>query len=76
MTSRSEHDHPAITPPLRKDLHMQHIELRLADVAERQALLRSHRDGRPRGQPGRRGRSAAGSASRSSGSADASAATR
>ena len=29
----------------RKDTHMQHIELRLADVGERQALYRSHREG-------------------------------
>ena len=28
----------------RKDLLMQHIELRLADIGERQALLRSIRD--------------------------------
>jgi len=30
---------------LREDTHMQHIELRLADIGERQALLRSIRDG-------------------------------
>ncbi|HYO43793.1 MAG TPA: hypothetical protein VES19_11400 [Candidatus Limnocylindrales bacterium] len=30
---------------LNKETHMQHIELRLADIAERQALLRSIREG-------------------------------
>jgi hypothetical protein len=30
---------------LLKDTHMQHIELRLADIGERQALLRSIREG-------------------------------
>jgi hypothetical protein len=30
-------------PTFRKDLHMQHIELRLVDVQERQALLRTIR---------------------------------
>jgi hypothetical protein len=30
---------------LREDTTMQHIELRLADIGERQALLRSVRDG-------------------------------
>jgi hypothetical protein len=30
---------------LYKDTHMQHIELRLADIGERQALLRSIREG-------------------------------
>jgi hypothetical protein len=29
----------------RKDTTLFHIELRLADIAERHALLRSHRDG-------------------------------
>ena len=29
----------------RKDTTLQHIELRLADVRERQALYRSHREG-------------------------------
>lgn len=44
MTTRSDtttrHHHT-----FRKDAHMQHIELRLADVGERQALYRSHREG-------------------------------
>mgnify|MGYP006391562387 FL=1 len=44
MTTRSDtttrHHHT-----FRKDTHMQHIELRLADVGERQALYRSHREG-------------------------------
>ncbi len=44
MTFRSDtttrHHHT-----FRKDLHMQHIELRLADIGERQALLRSNREG-------------------------------
>ena len=30
---------------LRKDSNLHHIELRLADVRERQALYRSHREG-------------------------------
>ncbi len=30
---------------LQKDTHMQHIELRLADIGERQALFRSSREG-------------------------------
>jgi hypothetical protein len=30
---------------LLKDTHMQHIELRLADIGERQALFRSLREG-------------------------------
>jgi len=34
---------------LRKDTSMFHIELRLADVAERQALMRSIRDGEREG---------------------------
>jgi hypothetical protein len=29
----------------REDIHLHHIELRLADVGERQALYRSHREG-------------------------------
>ena len=33
------------TTLLHKDTHMQHIELRLADIGERQALLRSIREG-------------------------------
>jgi hypothetical protein len=33
------------TTLLDKDTHMQHIELRLADIGERQALLRSIREG-------------------------------
>jgi len=33
------------TSLLLKDPHMQHIELRLADIGERQALLRSIREG-------------------------------
>ena len=44
MTTRSDtttRHHPTF----REDTHMQHIELRLADVRERQALYRSHREG-------------------------------
>jgi hypothetical protein len=44
MTTRSDtttRHHPTF----REDTHMQHIELRLADVGERQALYRSHREG-------------------------------
>lgn len=43
MTTRSDtttRHHPTF----RKDTTLQHIELRLADVRERQALYRSHRD--------------------------------
>jgi hypothetical protein len=44
MTTRSDtttRHHPTF----REDTCMQHIELRLADVGERQALYRSHREG-------------------------------
>ncbi len=44
MTTRSDtttRHHPTF----RKDTNLQHIELRLADVRERQALYRSHREG-------------------------------
>jgi hypothetical protein len=44
MTTRSDtttRHHPTF----RKDIYMQHIELRLADVLERQALYRSDREG-------------------------------
>jgi hypothetical protein len=46
MTSlRTAHDTRRHNTLLNKDTHMQHIELRLADIGERQALLRSVRDG-------------------------------
>lgn len=44
MTFRSDtttrHHHTS-----NKDTHMHHIDLRLADIGERQALFRSHREG-------------------------------
>jgi len=43
MTTRSDTT-TRHQPTFRKDTHMQHIELRLADVGERQALYRSHRE--------------------------------
>jgi hypothetical protein len=46
MTSlRTAHDTRRHNTLLNKDTHMQHIELRLVDIGERQALLRSIREG-------------------------------
>ena len=45
MTTRPDTTTRHHTTLLHKDTTMQHIELRLADIGERQALLRSIRDG-------------------------------
>jgi hypothetical protein len=42
-TNRRNHDHGHLHPS-RKDLNMQHVELRLADVEERQLRFRDTRD--------------------------------
>jgi len=54
MTSKRTNSSTRHHLTLRKDTSMFHIELRLADVAERQALMRSIRDGEREGlQPNR-----------------------
>ena len=49
MTSKRTNSSTRHQHTLRKDTSMFHIELRLADVAERQALMRSIRDGEREG---------------------------
>jgi len=43
-TTNRNHDHGHLQT-FRKDLHMQHVELRLADCQERQLRFRALRDG-------------------------------